>query len=190
MLTERPRRLRSSPLLRDLTRETTLTTDQLIQPYFLAGEPRAKEPITGFTEVYRWGVESLSGEIEKNLAGGVKSFLFFGSASTKDDVGSGAYDEKGLLPQTLRTLRKRFGESALFFTDVCLCPYTSHGHCGLIEGHHILNDESLEPLAKMAVAHAEAGADFVAPSDMMDGRIGAIRRALDSRGFSETGILA
>jgi porphobilinogen synthase len=120
----------------------------------------------------------------------VKSFLFFGSTADKNEIGSGAYDEKGLLPQTLRTLRQRFGDSALFFTDVCLCPYTSHGHCGLIEGHHILNDESLEPLAKMALAHARAGADFVAPSDMMDGRIGYLRRALDDKGFSATGILA
>lgn len=187
---ERPRRLRRSKIVRDLVHEHALRLDQLVQPYFLTDGARAKEPITGFTGVYRWGVETLSAEVEKNLENGVKNFLLFGSAATKDEVGSGAYSDRGVLPDALRALRGRFGENAVFFTDVCLCPFTSHGHCGLLEEGHILNDESLEPLTKMALVHAEAGADFVAPSDMMDGRIGAIRRALDEKGFGGTGILA
>jgi len=187
---ERPRRLRQSPALRSLLRETNLRVDQLVQPYFLAESPRAQEPITGFTEVYRWGVDSLSGQIEKNLKHGIKGFLFFGSTTKKDEVGSGAYDEKGLLPEAIRVIKQRFGSQAVLFTDVCLCPYTNHGHCGVIEGNKVVNDASLPLLADMALAHARAGADFVAPSDMMDGRVGAIRQRLDEQGFQDTGILA
>lgn len=190
MLNERPRRLRQNKIVRDLVQETTLRLDQLVQPYFLAEAAGAKDPIQGFTGVYRWGIETLSTQIEKNLESGIRSFLLFGSTTHKDDVGSGAYDERGLLPASVRVLRKRFGDKLVLFTDVCLCPFTSHGHCGLIENGKILNDASLEPLQKMAVAHARAGADFVAPSDMMDGRIGAIRQALDEKGLEETGILA
>ncbi len=187
---ERPRRLRQTPQLRSLLKETSLRVDQLVQPYFLAAEPRAQETITGFTEVYRWGVDSLSGQIEKNLKHGIKGFMLFGSTTEKNELGSGAYDNQGLLPATLRTLKQRFGSQAILFTDVCLCPFTSHGHCGVIDGEKIANDPSLPLLAKMALTHAEAGADFVSPSDMMDGRVGAIRKCLDENGFSDTGILA
>ena len=187
---ERPRRLRRNRALRDLVHETSLNLSQLVQPFFLSESPEAKEPIPGFTNVFRWGAESLSRQMESQLDTGIRSFLLFGSTTKKDEIGSGAYEEQGVLPQTLRVLKRRFGDKALFFTDVCLCPFTSHGHCGVLEEGHILNDESFEPLSRMAVVHAEAGADVVAPSDMMDGRIGVIRRALDDKGYLNTGILA
>jgi len=187
---ERPRRLRQNAHLRNLVHETALRVDQLVQPYFLSEAPRGQEPIQGFTEVYRWGVESLSGQIEKNLKHGIKGFLLFGSTKEKDEKGSGAYDDTGLLPNTIRTLKKRFGAEMLLFTDVCLCPYTSHGHCGVIEGEKIANDASLQLLANMALSHARAGADFVAPSDMMDGRVAAIRHHLDENSYEDVGILS
>lgn len=190
MLTQRPRRLRKSPLLRNLVAETALDKAHLVQPYFLAPGPRTKEPIQGFTNINRLGVDTLSGEIEKLIKGGVRSFLLFGSTVHKDDLGSEAYDEKGELPNAIRALKTRFGESALFISDVCLCPFTSHGHCGVVEGAEIANDPSLPLLAKMALAHARAGVDLVAPSDMMDGRVGVIRQMLDEASLQTTGILA
>jgi porphobilinogen synthase len=187
---QRPRRLRSHPILRDLVAERRLTLGQLIQPYFLTEKKVDREPITGFTDVYRWNVDSLSQRIEKDIEGGVKSFLLFGAAADKDAQGSRAYDAAGIVPEALVALKKRFGEAALLFTDVCLCPYTSHGHCGIWDGHQVANDPSLERLAEMALVHAQAGADFVSPSDMMDGRIGFIRDRLDREGHAEVGILA
>jgi porphobilinogen synthase len=188
----RPRRLRQNAHLRELVSEVDLSVSHLIQPYFLGSSPNAKDPIKGFSEVYRWGEDSLSKKIESDLDRGVKSFLLFGSSpeSEKNERGSAAYAENGNTPRALRALKKRFGNSLLLFTDVCLCPFTSHGHCGVTDEKLVLNDESLEPLAQMALCHAEAGADFVAPSDMMDGRIGFIRSALDAQGFTSTGILS
>lgn len=188
----RPRRLRSSSLVREMIHETHLSLTNLMQPYFLTEGPNNQDPIQNFTDVYRWGIDALSKKIEVDLDRGVKSFLLFGSTDEahKNEDGSESYSDLGLIPRALRHLRKRFGESILLTTDVCLCPYTSHGHCGLVDEGNILNDESLEPLSRMALAHAKAGADFVAPSDMMDGRIGHIRTVLDEQGFSETGILA
>jgi porphobilinogen synthase len=186
----RPRRLRSSEKLREMIHEVDLSLSQLIQPYFLAADKKAQEPITGFSNVYRWGVDSLSKKIESDLERGIHGFLLFGGATDKDEMGSGSGDPQALIPQALRTLRARFGKSILLFSDVCLCPYTSHGHCGVLEGDEIHNDASLTPLAKMALIHAEAGADFVAPSDMMDGRIGFIRETLDASGKENVGILA
>lgn len=174
----RPRRLRDNSILRNLIQETNLSIENLIQPYFLAKDPLAKEPIQGFTGVFRWGIESLKKQIEKDLERGLKSFLLFGAS------------QEELLPQAISNLKKAFGDNLLLFSDVCLCPYTEHGHCGIVKGERVDNDISLEPLAQMALAHAEAGVDFVAPSDMMDGRIGFIRKHLDEKGFTQTGILA
>jgi len=187
---DRPRRLRQNAIARELMAETDLKLSQLIQPYFLADGASAQEPITGFTEIYRWGVDTLSQKIETDLQNGVKSFLFFGGAIKKDERGSEAYDSNAMTARALRAVKKRFGDAALLFVDICLCPYTSHGHCGVMRGDEILNDPSLELLAKASVMCAEAGADFVAPSDMMDGRVGAIREALDAKGLANTGILA
>jgi len=189
---KRPRRLRESPILRNLIHETHLSLEQLIQPYFLTPSPKSQDPILGFTGVYRWGIEALKGQIEKDIERGVRSFLLFGSASSgeKDSSASHSHNPQGLLPQTIFELKKTFKDNIFLFSDVCLCPYTEQGHCGLIKQNRVDNDSSLEVLSQMALTHAEAGVDFVAPSDMMDGRIAAIRTALDKRGFAQTGILA
>lgn len=188
----RPRRMRDSEKIRHLIHETHLELKQLIQPYFLTSSPQAREPITGFTGVSRWGIEALKKQIGKDLDLGLNAFLLFGSADAheKNAEGSEAVNAEGLLPRALSELRKTFGDSVLLFSDVCLCPYTDHGHCGWIKNGRVDNDSSLNVLAQMALTHAEAGVDFVAPSDMMDGRVLAIRKQLDKCGFSHTGILS
>lgn len=186
----RPRRLRQNVLIRDLVCESTLSVSHLIQPYFLSEKPNVKDPISGFTGVFRWGIDELSKQLETDCERGLKSFLLFGSASHKDASGSDSRDPNGGLPSALRAIRSRLGSQVLLFTDVCLCPYTSEGHCGVVKDDKIINDESLTLLSQMAVVHAQAGADFVAPSDMMDGRILAIRKGLDEMGYHDTGILA
>lgn len=189
---ERPRRLRSSHVTRALVREVELSLKNLVQPYFVKPGKEVPEPITGFTNVFRWSVNDLAKKIETDLERGVNSFLLFAEVppSAKDEKGSAASDPNGAMAQALKLLKSRFGKDATLFTDVCLCPSTSHGHCGVVEGDKIVNDASVEELSRVAMTYAAAGADFVAPSDMMDGRIGAIRSRLDQQGFSEVGILA
>lgn len=189
-LSRRPRRLRRTPFIRDLFAEESLSLSHLIQPYFLSLQKSGAEPIPGFTDVFRWGEETLQSKIAADRERGVRSFLIFGVGGQKDLEGSEAYDPNGLVPRVLANLRSRFGTSIVLFSDICLCPYTSHGHCGVLKDNHIDNDATLPLLQKMALTHAEAGVDFVAPSDMMDGRVGAIREHLDQNGFSEVGILA
>lgn len=188
----RPRRLRSHSLIRNLVHETDLHLSNLIQPYFLAAKKDVKEEIRGFEGVYRWGIDALSAKVENDLKNGVSSFLLFGNATPeeKNEQGSMAYEDKGLLPQAIRTLKERFSRSITLISDVCLCPYTSHGHCGLLEGDKIDNDSSLASLGQMALAHARSGVDIVAPSDMMDFRVGYIRQLLDEQGFDEIAIMA
>lgn len=188
----RPRRLRENSILRELVSETHLNLSNLIQPYFLAHEPGSQESIQGFTGVYRWGIEKLKRQIASDIERGVQSFLLFGSAlpNQKDEKGSHALNKEGLLPDAIRQLKLTFGEKILLFSDVCLCPFTNHGHCGLVQEGRVDNDSSLKTLTEMAITHAEAGVDFVAPSDMMDGRVEAIRRGLDEKGYSSVGILA
>ncbi len=189
---QRPRRLRKNGLVRNLIRETELHLNQLIQPYFLTIKPEAQEPIQGFSGVYRWGIDQLSKKIEKDITQGLNSFLLFGAAqpSEKNEQGTAAYEEKGVLPSAIRTLKERFSDSIVLASDVCLCPYTSHGHCGLVEGNEIQNDPSLVALGQMALVHARCGVDIVAPSDMMDFRVGYIRNLLDEQGFDQTLIMA
>ncbi len=192
---ERPRRLRRNALIRDLVAETRLTERCLMQPCFLHPDATRSEPIDGFTDVNRYGIDALSKKMESEVERGLRSFLLFGSVveDLKDPGGSAAYREDSLIAESLRVLKKRFGQSVVLASDVCLCPFTDHGHCGVINSKiedDIENDTSLEPLSKMALLHAQSGADFVAPSDMMDGRIGVIRRALDAGGMSATGIIA
>jgi porphobilinogen synthase len=193
-LTHRPRRLRQNPIIRNLVADVEVSLRHLIQPYFVtqAAGPAERHPISGFTDVFRYGVDALSVEIERDVESGVKSFLLFGDieSSLKDPIASRAYHEGTSVPEALRKLKSRFGPAAQFFTDVCLCAYSENGHCGIVREEEILNDVSLEALAKMAVCHAEAGADFVAPSDMMDGRVAYLRSALDRKGFQNVGILA
>lgn len=186
----RPRRLRSHEFLRDLVADIQLTRSSLIQPYFILDRASGTEPIPGFGGVSRWGYESLLPRLEQDVERGIRSFLLFGATSVKDGNGSAAWHEESAIARALPLYRRHFGSSALFFTDVCLCPYTDHGHCGVLEGDSVANDASIELLVKSALLHAQAGADFVAPSDMMDGRVGAIRKSLDAAGYAGTGILA
>jgi porphobilinogen synthase len=170
--------------------ETDLALSQLIQPYFLSPQKVEYEPIAGFSGVNRWGEEALIRQIVADRERGLSHFLIFGKETDKDSVGSPGLREDSSVPKALRRLKKELGDSVVLYTDVCLCPYTSHGHCGIWENQQVVNDPSVRQLVEMACVHAEAGADFVAPSDMMDGRVGAIRAALDARGLDRTGILA
>jgi porphobilinogen synthase len=160
--------------MRDLVRETTLSLDDLVQPLFVAPAALPNERLPGLA---RHTVESVVGECDELLRLGVTSVILFGLPEEKDEEGSGAWIEDGVVQQALRALRERFPE-LLLLTDVCLCEYTSHGHCGVMHGDEVDNDASLELIARTAVSHVEAGADIVCPSDMMDGRVGAIREQL------------
>jgi porphobilinogen synthase len=182
----RLRRFRRTASLRGLVRETSLSLDQFVMPLFAAPEALANEELPGMA---RFDIEGLLREAEALAAAGVRALLIFGVPAEKDEDATGAWEDDGIVQQALRALRPRFPEVVLL-TDVCLCEYTSHGHCGVVVGGEVDNDRSLELLARTAVSHADAGADVVAPSDMMDGRVGAIREALDDHGFETTPILA
>jgi porphobilinogen synthase len=188
----RPRRLRRTAALRDLVAEATVQARQLIMPHFVLPAADGVEPVTSMPGIARLGVNDLLRTVERDRALGVRSVLLFGTPrpGVKDPSGSAAHDPNGTIPTALRALRTHFGADLVVMTDVCLCAYTDHGHCGLIVNGEVDNDASLEPLAAMALAHAEAGADIVAPSDMMDGRVGAIRDTLDRAGHSGVGILS
>lgn len=178
---KRPRRLRGSEVLRKMVRETRMDKASLIYPMFVKEGSGIVEEIPTMPGQYRYSVDT-QGEILSRLSdAGVKNVMFFGIPDHKDAVGSGAYDPEGIVQKALRQARKDFPEMYLI-TDVCMCEYTSHGHCGVLCGHDVDNDRTLELLAKTALSHVEAGADMVAPSDMMDGRVRAIRETLDANG--------
>jgi len=182
----RLRRFRRSPTLRALVRETRLSLDQFVMPLFVAPEALWNAQLPGMS---RYTVEDVVREVEELVRAGVQAVILFGIPAEKDEQGTGAWEDDGIVQQALRALRPRFPELVLM-TDVCLCEYTSHGHCGVLVDGEVHNDQSLELLARTAVSHVEAGADIVAPSDMMDGRVGAIREALDGQSFESTPILA
>src|SRR5579863_1140484 len=187
--TVRMRRTRQNEKLRSLVRETRLSVDQLIYPLFVAegiSEPRAVSSMPG---IMNWPLEYIGREAERIATLGIPAVLLFGLPAAKDGVGSEAYNEQGIIQQAIRKLKAET-PATLVITDVCLCEYTDHGHCGVILNGNVQNDESLELLSRMALSHVEAGADIVAPSDMMDGRVGAIRHVLDEQGFSQTPIMA
>ncbi len=185
----RPRRLRQSAALRRLVRETTLGVDDLVLPLFVRGGRKVRLAVPSMPGVFQLSPDELAKEAEKAHALGVPAVLIFGIPDSKDDRASGAYARNGIVQQTVRLLKKETPE-LLVLTDVCLCEYMSHGHCGIVENGGVANDSTLRLLARAAVSHAEAGADIVAPSDMMDGRVAAIRLALDSHGFQNTPILS
>ncbi len=185
----RPRRLRQTEVLRRLVRETSLAVDDLILPLFVRPGHGVREPIASMPGHYQLTLDELAREAREVAALGIPAVLLFGLPSRKDPVGSEAYDPRGIVQEAIRTV-KEHAPGLVVMTDVCLCEYTSHGHCGIVEDGKVLNDPTLELLAQTAVSHVEAGADLVAPSDMMDGRVGAIRRALDAAGYLETPILA
>jgi len=189
--TVRLRRLRQNAALRSLVRETEISVQDFIYPIFVSSGRYIQQEIAAMPGQYRWSVDRLPGLIQEVASLGIPAVLLFGviDDSLKDECGSAAWDERGVVQEAIRAI-KRVTPELVIITDVCLCEYTSHGHCGCIRDGKVLNDETLDLLAQQAVSHARAGADLVAPSDMMDGRVGAIRRALDQAGFTDTPILA
>lgn len=180
-LIQRPRRLRGSENLRKMVRETRMDKSSLIYPLFVKEGTGIEEEIPSMEGQFRYSVDRLPFELERLQNAGVNSIMLFGIPDHKDEVGSGAYDPNGIVQKALREAKKQFPDM-YYITDVCMCEYTSHGHCGVLCGHDVNNDATLELLAKTAVSHVEAGADMVAPSDMMDGRVRAIREDLDANG--------
>jgi porphobilinogen synthase len=187
--TIRMRRTRQSEKFRGLVRETHLSVEQLIYPLFIAEDLDKPREISAMPGIMQWPLEYLGREAERISNLGIPAVLLFGIPSEKDEVGSQAYATEGIIQQAISRLKAEVPD-LLVMTDVCLCEYTSHGHCGVIHNGNVQNDESLELLARMALSHVQAGADLVAPSDMMDGRVGAIRRTLDEHGYSSTPIMA
>ncbi|MBP6965620.1 MAG: porphobilinogen synthase [Armatimonadetes bacterium] len=185
----RPRRLRASDPLRRLARETLLSADDLVYPMFVMPGEGVRQEIPSMPGCLRLSADELLKEAAEVRDLGIPAVLLFGLPEAKDEVGSGAYDPDGIVQQAVRKLKSSV-EGLLVVTDVCMCEYTSHGHCGVVQDGRVLNDRTLILLAKTAVSHAAAGADVVAPSDMMDARVGAIRDALDENGFQETAVMA
>ena len=185
----RTRRLRQNGILREMVRNVSLNLDQFIYPLFVEEGEKIKEEIPSMPNQYRYSIDMLSKELEELKELGIKSLLLFGIPKIKDPVGSEAYSDDGIVQKTVRYIKNNFPEF-LIITDVCMCEYTSHGHCGILCGNDVNNDVTLDYLAKIAVSHVKAGADIVAPSDMMDGRIQAIREALDKEGYINTPIMA
>lgn len=185
----RPRRLRRTENLRRMVRETVLTIDQLAYPLFVVPGQDCKNPVPSMPDVYQFSVDRLMTEVAEVVSLNLPAVLLFGLPRTKDAVGSEAYAEDGAVQQATQAIKNQYPDLVVI-TDVCLCEYTSHGHCGLLQGQQVDNDATLEVLAKVALSHARAGADIVAPSDMMDGRVRAIRQALDGAGFEQVSILA
>lgn len=192
-LVHRPRRLRRSPALRNLVRETNLTAHDFVLPLFVSEKLDKRRPIESMPGVFQLSLGDVVDEARQAQDAGLQAILLFGIPGKKDEQASGAYAENGVVQKALRAIKDKCPE-VVAMTDVCLCEYMSHGHCGVtrIDGEHfhVLNDQTVDLLVKTALSHAKAGADMVAPSDMMDGRIGAIREALDASGFAETGIMS
>lgn len=185
----RPRRLRRTQAIRDLVAETDLRPRHLIQPYFV--QPGSGvSPIESLPGIARTGLEETCRQVEADLKLGLASILLFGVPDTKSPLAEHSHDPEGLIPRAVQELKRRFRQDLVVMTDVCLCAYTDHGHCGVVADGEVQNDESVALLAEMALAHAQAGADVVAPSDMMDGRIAAIRARLDEEGCQQTSILS
>ncbi len=187
----RGRRLRRTPVIRELFRETTLRAQDLIMPYFVVetDDPNFEKHIDAMPGQYQLGLEAFYKRVEKAAARGLRAIILFGIPKEKDERASQAYDADGIVQQAIRGIKKRLPDLVVV-TDVCLCEYTSHGHCGLLVNGDVLNDPTLELLAKTALSHARAGADIVAPSDMMDGRVAAIRSTLNDNGFSHLPIMS
>lgn len=188
-LTIRPRRLRSSDTLRRMVRETRVSPDSLVYPLFLVEGENIKEPIASLDGQWRYSPDRVWEEIETCLEAGVSRVLLFGIPAHKDACGSSAWDPNGVVQQGIRAIKAKYPQCYVI-TDVCMCEYTDHGHCGILHDHEVDNDETLRVLAKTALSHVQAGADMVAPSDMMDGRIAAIRETLDANGFTGVPIMS
>ena len=185
----RPRRLRRNDALRSMVRETRLTRDDFVLPLFVCPGSGVRREISSMPGVYNLSVDETTKEVSEAYDKGIRSVILFGLPESKDELASGAYAEDGIVQRAIRAIRQS-SPDVLIMADTCLCEYTSHGHCGVVRGREVLNDESLELLARTAVSQAAAGADVVAPSAMMDGQVGAIREALDESGFDNIAIMA
>ena len=188
-LIKRPRRLRGGENLRKMVRETRMDKSSLIYPLFVMEGNGIQEEIPSMEGQYRYSLDRLPYKLEQLEKAGVNSIMLFGIPDHKDEIGSGAYAQDGIVQKALREAKNRFPEM-YYVTDVCMCEYTSHGHCGVLCGHDVDNDKTLELLAKTALSHVQAGSDMIAPSDMMDGRVAAIRKELDLGGYTNTPIMS
>ena len=186
---ERTRRLRQTAVMRSMVRENHIRVEELIYPLFVIDGKDIAEPVLSMPGICQYSVDRMKEELDRVVLAGIPAILIFGIPDHKDEVGSGAYDENGIVQRAIRQIKKDYPD-LIVIADVCLCEYTSHGHCGLIKDGIILNDETLPLLCAAAVSYARAGADIVAPSDMMDKRVGAIREALDKEGFTYTPVMA
>ncbi|AYO29690.1 porphobilinogen synthase [Biomaibacter acetigenes] len=186
---KRPRRLRLNSAIRDMVRETRLDVKDLIYPLFVVHGEKVKQEINSMPGVYRFSIDTLVEEVKEIYSLGIPAILLFGVPSVKDEVGSEAYADDGIVQRAIKAVKDAV-PSMFVITDVCMCGYTSHGHCGIVERGYVVNDKTVELISKTALSHARAGADMVAPSDMMDGRVGAIRKLLDEKGYSNVSIMA
>jgi porphobilinogen synthase len=187
---QRPRRLRKNPIIREMVAEARLSKDMFIYPYFIVPGKKEKHPIAAMPGINHFSVDELLKDVEKGLALGINKILLFGVGEEKTKDASSSFSNNSIVVKAVKELKKNFGEDLYVITDVCVCAYTTHGHCGILHDEYVHNDSSVEILAKMAHTHALAGADMVAPSDMMDGRIAAMRSLLDSKGFENTAIMS
>lgn len=188
-LIRRPRRLRSGEVIRKMVRENHLRVEDLIYPMFVMFGEKKKLEISSMPGIYDYSLDEYLIALKEVVDCGIPAILLFGIPETKDEVGTGAYHQHGIVQEAVRLAKRHYPELYII-TDVCLCEYTDHGHCGIIQEGQVLNDPTLDLLAQTAVSHAQAGADMVAPSDMMDGRVGAIRKALDQAGYTDVPIMS
>ena len=188
-LVNRPRRLRSSAVLRKMVRETRMDKSSLVYPMFVMEGENKKEEIPSMEGQYRYSLDRMGEKLEELSNAGVNAVMFFGIPEKKDEIGSGSFAEDGIVQKALRRAKIEYPQM-YFIADLCMCEYTSHGHCGILCNHQVDNDKTLAYLQKIALSQAEAGADMIAPSDMMDGRVAAIRQALDENGYSNTPIMS
>lgn len=186
----RPRRMRRDAIVREMVAETRLSKDMFIYPYFVTKGKKVNQPIEAMPGISRFSADTLMQDVEKGLKLGVNKILLFGVGEDKAEDAHSAYDDHSIVADAVRLLKKNFGDDLYVITDVCLCAYTTHGHCGILEHDYVQNDPTLDILARMALKHAEAGADMVAPSDMMDGRVLAIRQMLDQHHFENTALMS
>lgn len=190
MITQRPRRLRKNAIVREMVAETRLSKDMFIYPYFVVDGEKVIHPIDAMPGINHYSVDELLKDVEHGLQIGINKILLFGVGEHKTIDASSSFSNNSIVVKAVKALKEKFGDTLYVITDVCVCAYTTHGHCGIVHDEYVHNDSSVEVLAKMALAHAQAGADMVAPSDMMDGRIAAMRSLLDKNGFENTAIMS
>lgn len=186
----RPRRLRKNPIVRELVAETRLSKDMFIYPYFIVPGKNVVHPLEAMPGISHFSEDTLLTDVEKGLKLGVNKIMLFGVGDEKSENAAAAYHDHSLVPSAVRLLKQNFGDDLYIVTDVCVCSYTTHGHCGILKDDYVQNDETVEVIAKMGLTHAQAGADMLAPSDMMDGRIAAMRSVLDGAGYVNTAIMS